>query len=340
MHKMRFAYPFVAYDDIANAEAKDHDTDGPYFSSSTIQDDHAISLLYSKLPRILQQRLPRLRSLRQTASIYTLRTAHCRVASDISVNSVDTDATPPPVYQTQPPSPALLSKLETEDDVPEQFLSAPAIQPPPPGSVPVMRDENDGAFSRSGRYGFSLIKLAMEEEAAASPIPSKSVGRRLYIDGVAYLLRGLPKDLSADEEIVLRAAMPAMQTEDDPLVSNQQTEPPTLLRRSISITTLYTILFFSFLIPYLQHALGRLWELDQRYRLSSRVCNQAAMLLQLLSAQALAIWDMNDGQTRVACRDMGVWVLRDLVGGANEGVGRAVEMMKLSRKDEEEWRVD
>ena len=344
---MRLTYPFATHVDVATTETKDHDVVGSYFApSAAAKDDQAVSLLYSTLPHIIQRRLPKLRSLRQAASTYTLPQGHHGVASDVSTESVGTDATPPPSYRTQPSSPALLSESDIEDDVLEQYISAP--EP----ATPVARAGEDAGLAKSGRYGFSLLKLAIEE--AASPAPSEAVGRRLYIDGVGYLLRGLPTDLSADEEMVIRTALPeklAAQTASDQLGSEQRVSKTeahdakaTLLRRTVSAATLYTILILSVLIPYLHYALRRLWAFDQQHKLSTRLYTQAALLAQLLSAQVLAVmalaWDMNEGQLRTACRDAGVWLLRDVTGGANEGVRKAVEMLRLGEKDGTSARIE
>lgn len=344
---MRFAYPV----DIATADVKDNATVGSYSAPGTTEDDRSVSLLYSTLPQLIQRRIPRLRSLRQAASSYTLSKGHHRAASDASLDSVATDATPPPVYRTQPPSPELSSESDAEDEVPEHFISAPVSQPASPGSITsvagfVTRASDDTVWSKSGRYGFSLVKLALDE--AASPAPCEAVGRRLYIDGIGYLLRGLPKDLSADEEVVLRAALPerlASNMSDEALASGQPCmqgtqEPtePTLLRRTSSACTLYTILALSFLIPYLQSAMHYLWQFNRQHKLSERCFAQVATLAQLLSVQCVAVlalaWDINDGHLRSACRDTAVWLLRDVSGGANEGVGMAIERMRVNDRDD------
>jgi hypothetical protein len=43
-------------------------------------------------------------------------------------------------------------------------------------------------------------------------------------------------------------------------------------------------------------------------------------------------WGANDGALRHACRDFGVWVLRDVCGGMDDGVGRAVVGLRLEKE--------
>lgn len=176
------------------------------------------------------------------------------------------------------------------------------------------------------------------------------LNRRLYIDGISYILRGLPSDLSDEEILVLREATPStihpphpqtQLTHQSTTTTNQNqqpsqthsSEPPTLLHRTTSVLTFYTLLLLTLALPYLQALLTTLHALDSRHKISTRLFAQTSLLLRLLAAQILALaalaWDANDGALRHACRDFGVWVLRDVCGGVDEGVGRAVVELRL-----------
>lgn len=177
------------------------------------------------------------------------------------------------------------------------------------------------------------------------------LNRRLYIDGISYILRGLPEDLTTEEALVLRAAAPpallpppAAPAQSDTSLQHQPkqqpsqpTELPTLLHRTTSTLTFYTLLLITFALPYLQTLFATLYALDARHRFSARFLTQTTLLLRLLAAQVLAVaamaWGANDGALRHACRDFGVWVLRDVCGGMDEGVGRAVVGLRLEEKD-------
>jgi hypothetical protein len=171
------------------------------------------------------------------------------------------------------------------------------------------------------------------------------LNRRLYIDGISYILRGLPSDLTPEETLVLRAATPASLTPEPQSETavqqpthqpKQSTEPPTLLHRTISTATFYTLLLLTLMIPYVQALFTALYALDARHNFSARFLTQTTFLLRLLAAQAVAVlamaWGANDGALRHACRDFGVWVLRDVCGGMDDGVGRAVVGLRLEKE--------
>lgn len=329
-----------------------------YTSSSASED--GLSLIYTALPRILQRRLPQIRSLRHTAAIYANPKAHLRSQSTSSATSSYSDS-PPPSYHT---GTSISESSADEDDdngsddeSPELFTSAPSSRPSTSGSVtPALahvgfrRHEDHTAAitgNKSGQHGLALLNMAMRGESSTKD----PLNRRLYIDGISYILRGLPDDLTSEEAMVLRNAAPAVlipgphqesTVQQHPSQPQQPTEPPTLLRRTISTATFYTLLLLTLLLPYLQALFTALYALDARHNFSARFLAQTTILLRLLAAQALAIlaiaWGANDGALRHACRDFGVWVLRDVCGGMDEGVGRAVTRLRLEERESESER--
>lgn len=332
-----------------------------YTTSS--ESENSLSLIYTTLPRILQRRLPRIRSLRYAASIYASPKAHLRSWSTSSAVSTHSES-PPPSYHTRL-STSESSADEGEDDenasddeLPDFFTSAPSSRPSTSGSATPA--PNHQSFkrhgdlntptigNRSGHHGLALLNLAMRSQSTSAT--DDPLNRRLYIDGISYILRGLPEDLSPEETLVLRAATPAVllpepqePTTDQRQLVHQQpphpNHPPTLLHRTTSTLTFYTLVLLTFLLPYLQTLFTALYALDARHKISARFLTQTTLLLRLVAAQAIAVmalaWGANDGALRHACRDFGVWVLRDVCGGLDEGVGRAVQGLRLEEKERE-----
>jgi hypothetical protein len=321
-----------------------------YTSSSASED--GLSLFYTALPRMLQRRLPQIRSLRHAASVYASPKTHLRSWSTSSATSTCSES-PPPSYHTGTSSASDSSAGEDEDDDsddehPEIFTSAPSSRPSTSGSVPPAFKKHEdisevSTGSRSGQHGLALLNLAMRSQPTSAT--NDPLNRRLYIDGISYILRGLPTDLTPEETLVLRAATPASlmpEPQNESVVQQptqqpqQPTEPPTLLHRTISTATFYTLLLLTLMIPYMQALFTALYALDARHNFSARFLTQTTFLLRLLAAQAVAVlamaWGANDGALRHACRDFGVWVLRDVCGGMDDGVGRAVVGLRLEKE--------
>ena len=317
-----------------------------------------LSIIYTALPRMFQQRLPRIRSLRRAASIYASPRAHLRswsTSSDTSTYS----GSPPPSYHT---GTSTSDSSADEDDgtsdyeAPEFFTSAPSSRPstsghvtPAPAQSAFKRQEElytPSFGNRSGQKGLELLNDAMRSTPSRLP-DDDDHNRRLYIDGISYVLRGLPADLTREEALTIRTAVPASVIPAPPEQSvavqqptqqpHQPTEPPTLLHRVVSTTTFYTLLALTLLIPHIQTLFATLCALDARHNFSARFLAQTSFLLRMLAAQAVAVlamaWGANDGALRHACRDFGVWVLRDVCGGMDEGVGRAVVNLRLDEKE-------
>lgn len=332
-----------------------------YTTSS--ESENSLSLIYTTLPRILQKRLPRIRSLRYAASIYASPKAHLRSWSTSSAASTHSES-PPPSYHTRMSTSESSADEDdddenaSEDELPEFFTSAPSSRPSTSGSAtPAPTHQNPKRHgdvnnptigNRSGHHGLALLNLSMRSQSTSST--DDPLNRRLYIDGISYILRGLPDDLSPEEALVLRAATPAalLPEPHEPTANQQQlahqqdhqpTGPPTLLHRTTSALTFYTLILLTFLLPYLQTLFTALYALDARHKFSARFLTQTTLLLRLIAAQAIAVlamaWGANDGALRHACRDFGVWVLRDICGGLDEGVGRAVQGLRLEERERE-----
>lgn len=79
--------------------------------------------------------------------------------------------------------------------------SSSLSQPPEPTATTGI----DYKFQRRGQ---EMLRSAEEETDLANPEQNIAFARRSYIDGVAYLLQGLPRDLDGDETSILRGALP------------------------------------------------------------------------------------------------------------------------------------
>jgi hypothetical protein len=346
-----------------------------YTIATSSASDDSLSLLYTTLPQALQSRVPKLRSLRSVASVYTTRKSqpHTRNPSASSASSSCSES-PPPSYHTR----TSISDDEDDDDEddddeddddeddddasdvgsPASFNTAPSSRPSTSGSAtpapphlqtffpPQDQDQsstNTGIGNKSGYHGLALLNLALRSEQTSST-PNDPVDRRFYIDGVSYILRGLPKDLTPEETLVLRTAtpqtlLPPPENQDQQLAS-PSTPPtntqPTLLHTLTSTLTYHLILLSTLLLPYLQSLLTALLAFDAQHQLSARFCAQTKILLNNLFSFflecVLRVWEANDGALRISCRDFGIWVLTDFCGGLEEGVGRAAILGVVRRE--------
>ncbi|KAK1818488.1 hypothetical protein LTR12_007047 [Friedmanniomyces endolithicus] len=310
------------------------------------RDPNPASLLYTVLPTLIQRRIPRIPSLRRTGSKYTKAATPSHLRDD-SDSSSEGSFTPPPSYHTSARTP--LSDLEDTDVDPEEpFHSFPPSRPSTSGSsTPQHLNQSDsGVQWKYAKQGFSLLALAAQEESLLEQ--DAGFSRKLYLDSLGYLSRGLPVDLSAAELAGLRMALPGslMRPTSGAEVATRSAEghgmrraegrEVSMLHEVVANITLQIFLLLSFVLPYLQLLLRQAYQYDRRCRISDKVVAQSYRLVDHLGRHAMLlaahVGAMNDGQIGVVVRDVGFWWLQGVSWGLYDGVG---EGMQTLRRDTE-----
>ena len=99
--------------------------------------------------------------------------------------------------------------FDTNTDVPT-VCSAPCLTRLPENMRAIIpfgiNEPRSGISWKYANEGSKLVSRSMRE--ATSTSQETELTRRLYVDGVAYLLRGLPTNLTAEERIKLSGALP------------------------------------------------------------------------------------------------------------------------------------
>lgn len=252
------------------------------------------SLLNGFVPSFVQRRLPPLRSLLDLAGPF-----FGPATSSRSPSPVGRLGPPPPPYSTEPPS--------EDDDMEPDFASAPSSRPSTSDSVAARPFPSTSpaspptAMSHSAdsvvRYKFAnhgLLLIAQSaQEFHSNMQTTDEYTRRLYVDGVVYLLRGLPNQLSEDETTTLHAALPetlkaeaALSRDDTPDSATnhiedsrgrrrrrrqqqrgpQRPQPP-LLRRLVSVVVFWAFLTLATVLPYAKLFAQQAYAFERRHKL-------------------------------------------------------------------------
>lgn len=335
--------------------------------------------LYTILPSVVSKRIPRIprlrSSLRQAFSNYdctidvldkrsalTPRSAAYAKRIPLSSEVRARSLTPPPSYHSQPediepadedPDPEpLLYRSRTDSSVPSRpstsGSSTPAILP---------QETSSGIQWKYADAGCALLSLASQEASGSSIAFSSNLVRRQYIDGVACLLRGLPAELSVDEELSLREALPVSipmgEREGEEVgalirgdkrrgqLSQQQTgktvSPSSTLHRSVASATLYLFLAVAFILPYLQFFLRNAYQWDRKHKVSDRVFAKSVVAADAMGKRtmmlAASFCALNEGKVGDTVREMGVYLVQGVSGGVYEGIGEA---LRVRRREERE----
>ncbi|KAI7282481.1 hypothetical protein KC345_g3473 [Hortaea werneckii] len=274
--------------------------------------------------------MPAFRSLRKTASSYSRPAIHHRSAS----NTSETSHSLPPPY----PGSDRTSISASDDDVLDFYSPAPS-RPQSSGST----ETNTRAVAQGGvdwKYagqGQALLELSTRE--AHSAVPDAAFSRKLYLDSVQYLLNGLPSDLSIEEDLGLRAAIPThlkesggtaetsvvVQTalEDDAVHFDRSSTRHSTLHQAVASITVHIFLAVAFILPYIQFLLQQAYRYDREHKISDRVLAQGAVTADMIAKQLLLlannVYEMHDGKVGMAVRDVGLWWVHGVSGGVYEG---------------------
>jgi hypothetical protein len=167
--------------------------------------------------------------------------------------------------------------------------------------------------------------------------------RQLYIDAVSYLLRGLPRNLSVEETLQLRAAMPSEMMPPQQPASRvvvqgrshdnhvmQQEEDPTILHRMVAMVVLQVFLLLSFLWPYIQTTCRGAYQYEREHHILEKILNQSWITANALSKNTMTVaktvCSWNDGQVGVALEDSVFWCVQGITGGLRDGVKDGIEV--------------
>ncbi|KAB5536070.1 hypothetical protein GE09DRAFT_943959, partial [Coniochaeta sp. 2T2.1] len=197
-----------------------------------------------------------------------------------------------------------------------------------------------GVEWRCGRPGLELLISAVEESKNTTAVKSAlsaphdpSFERRAYLDGVAYLLRGLPQDLDETELSVVRRALPSSLATPQPNPRGQLAYPgwrgegdfkPSVLHRTTRMVVTRAIIWFCILWPYILFLLKWLAAYERKHRISDQVLAQgralAAACGKWTAGVTEAIVSRGDGRVGQALADAVAWTVHDMVAGVSEGV--------------------
>lgn len=324
------------------------------------RDDHTGStsslLLYALLPSLIQRRMPKLRFLRRTISHYETTSCHTRTYSEPT--TVVGNITPPPSYQ---------SELEDLDSGTDTTIIYDSMPPTPPrrrrisrpmssssGSATPTEESRSGVNWRFADPGFSHLSLAAQEAAALSP--SSTFVRRQYIDGVACMLRGLPSDLTAEEELSIREALPPSITATTQSRNLEQAliragfgerrpgqvpmHQRSALHQCVALLTLYVFLAVAALLPYLQLFLRSAWRYDREHRISDRVLAKSMEVADVMGKKTLNLAQnfcaLHDGKVGDVVKETGIYLVQGFSGGVYDGLGEAIRLRAGEKGDVDE----
>lgn len=197
-----------------------------------------------------------------------------------------------------------------------------------------------GVDWKCGRPGLELLVSALDKGKNAAMMRSGQVSshdatfeRRAYLDGVSYMLRGLPQDLDKTEMSVLQEALPSslararMYNRGQLILPGQSGSghtKPSVLHKSMRAIVARAIVWFCILWPYILVLLRWAAAYDKKHSISEQVVSQCMSLVTACGRFAVGVCEVicsrADGRVGQALADTVAWTVHDMVAGVSEGV--------------------
>jgi hypothetical protein len=188
--------------------------------------------------------------------------------------------------------------------------------------------------------GLNLLSLAAEESSTLSRDASfgnASFARQVYLHALTYLLRALPPDLSTEEQLSIRGALPPgvveplrldVSTGYNARIVPHPSDQPSLLHRTLASTIVQLFILFQFILPYLKYFLSAAYQYDREHKLSEKLFSQGIETVDSLGKTGMsfttAIYGMGDGKVGQMITQTAAWFLEGVTGGIHEGVGEGM----------------
>jgi len=195
--------------------------------------------------------------------------------------------------------------------------------------------------------GLNLLSLAIEESSTISQNPrfgNASFARQVYVHALTYLLRALPSDMTTEEQLSIRGALPPGVVEPLRLDINSgykhmnassTSDQPSLLHRTLASTIIQLFILFQFILPYLKYLLSAAYQYDREHKISEKVLSQGIETIDSLGKRGLnfttALYGMGDGKVGQMITRTAAWFVEGVTGGIHEGVGEGMVIMGAAR---------
>lgn len=164
-----------------------------------VEEAESVSIMFSVLPSMLQNKLNRIPSIRKTVSIGSIRHIRHVFSSGTTTPLSEAETEVMDAEGTHQVSVSDGLTFSTTNSFSSMISTLPALGV----------NGASGVDWRCGGQGVDLITNAGRESRCGIGAEYNSpFERTAYVDGVSYMLRGLPRDLDETEVAVLRRSMP------------------------------------------------------------------------------------------------------------------------------------
>lgn len=213
-------------------------------------------------------------------------------------------------------------------------------------AIYILASENSASGVRWKHVGEGCRLIQSAGREAAADQEDTDLARKMYIDGLGYLLKALP-DLSLDEKAQLSAYLPeplrASETQQQDLRVRMPPDADTVNRNNwlyqlVAIGTMYGVFLATFLLPILGRSAAAAYRYDQRYRISGRI---AESTMQAVSSVAKrVVRSLEEGKGGQLVFGLILYTISNASRGVADGYEKAISRQdSIERAQDQEDQV-
>ena len=178
--------------------------------------------------------------------------------------------------------------------------------------------------------GSHILQTSLAE-SELSDAQSQAFSRQLYVDAVAYLIQGLPSDLTDQERLQLKNALPvSLEDQNPPETAQPRKRNPSLLHRSLASTIIGICLLLRLALPYIKLFITTAYSYDRAHHVREKVISFSLAAADTLGKRSIAL--ASTAMTNKLILGAVTYWVDGICGGLDEGLGEGMKV--IERQDE------
>ncbi|ROT40705.1 hypothetical protein SODALDRAFT_376471 [Sodiomyces alkalinus F11] len=313
------------------------------------------SAVISMLPTVLQSRLSPLRSARRIPGMESFEYKTGMRTPPQSESTGHTPSSSVSGFEDMPlRSPATLVSHTPIDQI--SLAGTDSSPPPAYPRTPSMIEETVGQSTLDPPSGIQwryaqqgLYLISVSQETARQPIARSGAAfeRKTFLDGVEYIMKALPEDLTEQELGRLRRSTPfrLFTDADESLGSphgyprpspDQGRQPKSLLHRLVQTLVIHMFILAHLALPYIVLLLRLVARTEREYKISANVVSAGVGFANALGSQGIrvtgTVCSMGDGRVGQVLADGVTWVVEGFTAGLTDGVAEGLALTGMKRQ--------
>ena len=180
------------------------------------------------------------------------------------------------------------------------------------------------------RSGSTTLQTSLAE-SQTSDAQGRAFSRQLYLDAMAYLIQGLPSDLTDQELLHLKNALPeSLKKSTPPDTAQPAKRNPSLLHRSLASTIIAICLLLRLALPYIKLLIAVAYKYDRAHQVRERLFAFSINTADSFGKRGMAL--ASTAMTNELVLGAVTYWVDGIRGGLNEGLGEGLKVIEAQNE--------